>query len=84
MALASIYAVQQMDTFAISIARNPSPFVDASSLEPTKRLNRFISTMTVFAVARKVIPAAPSYETFPGQLTTGGPLTPFTPAPLET
>ncbi len=84
MALASIYAVQQMTKYAMSINRNPSPFVDASSLEPTKRLNRFISSMVVFAVHRKVVPSAPIFVAFPGQLTTGGPLTPFTPAPLET
>lgn len=83
MALASIYAVQQMEKYAMSIARNPSPFVDASSLEPTKRLNRFISSIVVFAVHRKVVPNAPVFETFPGELTEGGPLVPFTPAPLE-
>lgn len=83
MAIASIYAVQQMEKYAMSIARNPSPWVDASSLEPTKRLNRFISTLTVFSVHRKVVPKAPFYATFAGALTTGGPLEPFTPAPLE-
>lgn len=83
MAIASIYAVQQMDKYAMCIARNPSPFVDASSLEPTKRLNRFISSLVVFAVHRKVVADAPLFETFPGALTTGGPLVPFMPAPLE-
>jgi hypothetical protein len=83
MALASVYAVQQMEKYGLSINRNPSPFVDASSLEPTKRLNRFISTMVVFGSVRKVVPDPPFYQTFPGQLTTGGPLTPLTPAPLE-
>lgn len=83
MALASIYAVQQMDAYSMSISRNPSPWLDASSLEPTKRLNRFVSTLVVFAVHRKVIADAPVFASFPGALTTGGPLTPFTPAPLE-
>lgn len=83
MAIASIFAVQQMEKYAMSIARNPSPFVDASSLEPTKRLNRFISSLIIFAVHRKVVADAPVFETFPGALTTGGPLTPFMPAPLE-
>jgi hypothetical protein len=55
MALASIFAVQQMEKYGMSINRNPSPFVDASSLEPTKRLNRFVSSMVVFASVRKVI-----------------------------
>ncbi len=83
MALASIYAVQQMDKYGMSISRNPSPFVDASSLEPTKRLNRFVSSMVVFSSTRKVIDGAPIFTAFPGQLTTGGPLTTLTPAPLE-
>lgn len=83
MSIASIYAVQQMEKYAMSINRNPSPWVDASSLEPTKRLNRFISTLVVFAVHRKVIPSAPVFIAFPGGLTTGGPITPFTPASLE-
>ncbi len=83
MAIASIYAVQQMEKYAMSIARNPSPFVDASSLEPTKRLNRFISSMVVFAVHRKVVPNAPVFDSFPGAVTTGGPLNPFTPALME-
>ncbi len=82
MALASIYAVQQMELYCMSFARNPSPFVDASSLEPTKRLNRFISSVVVFAVERLVVPNAPDFTSFPGQLTEGGPLVPFTPAPL--
>lgn len=83
MALASIYAVQMMDAYGLSFARNPSPFIDASSLEPTKRLNRFISSLVVFAVHRKVIPGAPVFTSLGGALTTGGPLTPFTPAPME-
>ena len=83
MAIASLYAQQQMAAFTMSIARNPSPWVDASSLEPTKRLNRFISSLVVFAVHRKVVVDAPIFDTFPGELTTGGPLTPFTPASME-
>ncbi len=83
MAIASIYAVQQMDKYSMSIARNPSAFIDASSLEPTKRLNRFISTLVVFAVHRKVVTAVPVYTSFPAGLTTGRPITPFMPAPME-
>ncbi len=83
MAIASIYAVEQMEKYALSVARNPSPFVDASSLEPTKRLNRFISSLVVFSVHQRVLSNAPAFVTFPVELTTGGPLTPFTPAPLE-
>lgn len=81
MALGSIYAVQQMERYTMQIARNPSPFIDASSAEPTKRLNRFITTVQVFAVHRKVVPNAPFFDTFAGQITEGGPLVPFTPAP---
>jgi hypothetical protein len=80
MALASVYAVQQMELYGISIARNPSPFLDASSAEPTKRLNRFVSTAQLFAVHRKVLPPPDLYETFPGGITEGGPLKPFAPA----
>lgn len=82
MALNSIYAVQQMEKYTMQIARNPSPFVDASSLEPTKRLNRFITSVQMFAVHRKVLPNAPYFDMFAGQITEGGPLVPFTPAPL--
>jgi hypothetical protein len=83
MSLASIYAVQQMEKYGMSVNRNPSPFVDASSLEPTKRLNRFVSSMVVFSSTKKIIADAAIFTTFPGQLTTGGPLTTLTPAPLE-
>lgn len=83
MAMASIYAVQQMEKYTMSIARNPSPWIDASSLERTKRLNRFISSLTVSAVHRKVVPKAPVFVDFPAGLTTGGPITPFMPAPME-
>lgn len=79
MALASIYAVQQMEKYTMSIARNPSPFVDASTPEPTKRLNRFVSTCVVFAVDRLVVADAPLFVSFPGQVTEGGPLVPFNP-----
>jgi hypothetical protein len=82
MAMASIYAVQQMERYSISISRNTLNFLDASSLEPTKRLNRFVATLQLFAVHRKVIPNPPLFATFPGQITEGGPLTPFTPGPL--
>lgn len=83
MALASIYAVQQMEKYSLSLARNPAPFVDASSLEPTKRLNRFVSTITVFSVHSRVIAAAPVFDTFPGELAASGSTTDFIPAPLE-
>lgn len=82
MALASIYAVQQLEKYTMSLGRNTTPWVDASSQEPTKRLNRFISSVQMFAVHRKVLADAPIFTSFPGALTTGGPLVPFTPAPL--
>lgn len=80
MALISFYAIQQMDTYGISIARNPSPFVDASSLEPTKRLNRFISSVQIFALHRKVLAPPAILQGFTGQITEGGPLVPFSAA----
>lgn len=82
MALNSIYARQLMEFYGLSISPNVR-FVDASSLEPTKRLNRFVGTVTMFTVHRKVVAAPPLFTSFPGALTEGGPLTPFTPAPLE-
>lgn len=82
MALNSIFAVQMMEKYTMQIARNPSPFLDASSLEPTKRLNRFITSVQMFAVHRKVLANAPYFDSFPGQITEGGPLAPFTPGPL--
>lgn len=82
MALASIYAVQQMELYRMSISRNPSPFLDASSAEPTKLLNRFIATAQLFAVHYKVLANAPYFDAFAGQITEGGPLISFTPAPI--
>lgn len=82
MSIASIYAIQQMELYSMSISRNPSPWVDTSSLEPTKRLNRFTSRAQIFSVHRRVIANPPYYNTFPGQITEGGPLMPFSPQPL--
>lgn len=64
MALRSIYSQQQQDKYAFSIARIPSEFVDASTLEETKMLNRFTLTVAVAALHTKV-KAAPYYDKFP-------------------
>jgi hypothetical protein len=82
MALHSVAARQLMEAATVSIARVPSGWVDASSLEPTQRLQRFIATVRVFAVHRVVTVPALLAPPFAGELTTGGPLTPFLPGPL--
>ncbi len=84
MALASIYAVQLMEKFTMSFARNPTPFVSVGELQPTKQLNKFVSSVVVFAVERLVVPNAPTFISFPGELTAGSLTVPFSPAPLFT
>lgn len=63
MALRSMYSQQQQEKYLISIARIPSDFVDASTLEETKLLNRFTITVPVAALHTKV-KAAPYYDKF--------------------
>lgn len=83
MSIQSQYAQQLMEKYGISFARLPTPFIDASSKEPSKLLNRFVSTVTIFAVHRRVLAPPPLFVSFPGQITEGGPLVPFEPALLE-
>lgn len=78
LALGSFKAQQWMEKYSMQFSRNVAPFVDMSSTEPTKRLNRFTTTASVYALMRKT-KAADYYETFPGQLTQGGPLETFSP-----
>lgn len=65
MALRSFYSQGQQEKYAMSIARIPSEFVDASTLEETKILNRFTLTVPVTALHTKV-KAADFYNKFPG------------------
>lgn len=54
MALGSFYAEALMEQYQLQLARQPSPLIDASSLEETKRLNRFTTTIQVTAQHKKV------------------------------
>ena len=65
MALLSMYSQFQQGKNLIKIARQPGPAVDASSLEATGRLNRFLMTVMVNALHRKV-KAAAYYDKFSG------------------
>jgi hypothetical protein len=58
MALLSMYSQFQQGKNLIKIARQPGPLVDASTLEATGRLNRFLMTVMVNALHRKVKAAA--------------------------
>lgn len=63
MALRSIYSQQQQELNTIQIARIPGEFINASSLEDTKILNRFTMTITVKSLYTKT-KAAPYYDSF--------------------
>jgi hypothetical protein len=63
LAIGSIYAEQQMEANNLQIARQPTPFIDASSAEPTKILNRFVTDVRVSALWSKT-KAAPYYTDF--------------------
>ena len=63
MALDSIYAQQKMEQYQMGIMRSPTPFLDASSLEETKRLNRFVTSVGINALFSKS-KAAPYFKTF--------------------
>ena len=54
MALNSQYSARAQAENSMRIGRQPSPFMDASSLEATGRLNRFITNISIGAVHRKV------------------------------
>jgi hypothetical protein len=64
MALGSFYSEQLQQKHQLQIAQHVAPLVDASSLEETKRLNRFTTTITVTAQHRKTKEAADYYDKF--------------------
>ena len=64
MALGSIYSQQKQGENFIQIARNIAPFNDVSTLEGTARLNRFVTTIAVTALHRKVKATTQYYDTF--------------------
>ena len=72
LALRSFYALQQSDINLIGIAWNPSPLVDASHVEGTVMLNRFVTVVPVNALHRKVV-AAGSFDNFPIELVVAAP-----------
>lgn len=63
-ALRSVYAEQQMESNGIQIARMPSGFQDASTLEETKMLYRFTMTIKVSALTQ-ITKAVEYYDQFP-------------------
>lgn len=63
MALRSIYSQQQQEENTMQIARIPSEFLNASSLEETKIMNRFTLSIAVFSIYTKT-KAAPYYDKF--------------------
>lgn len=58
LALASIYAKQQAERYQMQFGRQPTAFIDASTLEETKRLNRFTTTVSATALHTKEKAAA--------------------------
>ncbi len=67
LALRSLFAQAQMEINNMQVARMPSAFVDASSLEESKMLNRFTMTIAVTAMITKEKSVADPYTTFPFQ-----------------
>lgn len=66
-ALRSLRAQAQMEIYNMQIARMPDTFVDASSLEESKRLNRYTMTISVSALITKTKTVSDYYATFPFQ-----------------
>lgn len=69
LALKSFYSQQQQDKNLIGIAWLMSDFIDATSVEATTMLNRYITTCSVNALHRKVLTAG-SFDSFAIELTT--------------
>ena len=64
-ALRSLAAQTAMETWNMQIARMPGVFVDASSLEATKMLNRYTITIAVTALLTKTKAVQEYYDQFP-------------------
>ena len=65
MALRSVFAQQTMEENNMQIARMPSAFLDASSLEETKMLNRYTMTIALTALLTKTVSGDSVYDQFP-------------------
>jgi hypothetical protein len=77
MALGSMSAELAMVQNRVKIARQPSPFVDVSDVEPSGRLKRYTTTVMVNALHRKV-KQADYIDKYPD----GAPFTTPAPSPL--
>ncbi len=67
LALRSLFSQSQMEINNMQVSRMPSAFVDASSLEESKRLNRYTMTIAVTAMTTKEKAVAATYDAFPFQ-----------------
>ncbi len=67
LALRSLFAQAQMEINGVQVARMPAAFVDASSLEESKMLNRYTMTIAVTAMTTKEKSVADIYDAFPFQ-----------------
>jgi hypothetical protein len=77
MALRSIRAQTLMEKWNMKIARMPSAFQNAASLEETKMLNRFTMTIAVNALLTKTQPVGDYYNQFTLQTDVDGELSPI-------
>lgn len=64
-ALRSIFAQSQMEANNMQVARMPAAFIDASSLEESKMLNRYTITIAVTALITKQKSVDSTYDGFP-------------------
>ena len=71
-ALRSLFAQSQMEINNVQVARMPAAFVDASSLEATKMLNRYTMTIAVTALLTKEISGVDNYDQFPFEFIENG------------
>lgn len=76
-ALRSLRAQAQMEIYNMQIARMPAAFVDASSLEESKRLNRYTMTIAVSALLTKEKSVTDYYTTFPFEYDQNGTTSPI-------
>ena len=65
LALRSLFSQSQMEINNMQVARMPAAFVDASSLEATKMLNRYTMTIAVTALVTKTVGDTTNYDQFP-------------------
>jgi hypothetical protein len=77
-ALRSIFAESQMESNNMQLGRMPASFADASSLEESKRLNRYTMTIAVTALLTKQKSVDSTFDAFPFEyIENGGPVSPI-------